>query len=202
MADAVDRARGRIITPGAKGVNYDGVEAAFPVDLPVEILRIEGKTITVIEPRGQVFTFQTNDIQITGVDKNWWDKEWSRHQNPEKHRWDLVDIIHKYGRNSYTDWEAGPYPIQEYKDLFAGVFLACKTYELTKDAEFHNALIDMSLLMFGELDDSVNLSQDYIDAVVFTVYQLLTCQRFVKSGNDWSNIDLNVWLNSLESSTD
>jgi hypothetical protein len=201
MSNAIERARGRIIIPGAKGINYDGVEAAFPIDLPVEVLRIEGETVTVIEPRGQIFIFQTTDVQIVGVDKNWWDEEWNRHQNPEKHRWDLVDIIHKYGRDVYSDWEAGPYPVKEYKDLFAGVFLACKTYELTKDPEFHNALIDLSLLMFGEIDD-VDISQDYIDAVVFTVYQLLTCQKFTKSGTDWSNTNLDEWLTSLESPVD
>lgn len=197
MTNTQERARGRIITPGAKGVNYDGIEAAFPVDLPVEVLRIEGEVVAVIEPRGQVFQFQTNDIQIVGVDEVWWDTEWNRHQNPESHRWNLVDIIQKYGKDVYTDWEAGPYPSKEYKDFFSKVFLACKTYELTKDPEFHNALIDLTLLMFGEMDDVKDLTQDYIDATVYTIYNLLTCQKFVKSGNDWSSMDLDQWLNDL-----
>jgi hypothetical protein len=191
--------KGRIITPGAKGIiEGESLEVAFPIDLPIMIIAHDSMKVTAREPHNKTVTFQTNDVQITGVDETWWDLEWVRHSDPEKHRWDLVEIINKYGAQTYTDWECGPHPVREYKDLFAGVFLACMTYELTKGAEFYNALIDLSLLMFGEIDD-VDISQDYIDATVFTIYQLLTCRKFTKSGIDWSNLNQVEWLDKMES---
>jgi len=192
--------KGRIITPGAKGViEGESMEVAFPVDLPIMIIAHNTVTVTAREPHNKSVTFQTGDVQIQGVDETWWDLEWARHSEPEKHRWDLVEIINKHGAQAYTDWECGPYPYKEYKGFFEKVFLACKSYDLIRDTEFYNALIDLTLLMYGENDDLDKIAQEHIDVTAFTVYQLLTCRKFTKSGIDWSNLNQDEWLDKMES---
>jgi hypothetical protein len=190
--------KGWIITPGAIGHDIElDKDIAFPIHLPVKILEVYGKQVSVIEPHGKVLTFNYDDIaRDTGSEK--WDEEWERHSNPERHRWNLVEIIKKYGAQVYSDWECGPHPCKEFKDFFQDVFNACKLFEKEDDPEFNNTLIDLTLLMFGEVDDQSRYTSDNIEMVAYTISQLLTCQKFTKSGIDWSSLNKEEWLDNLE----
>ena len=202
MSDPEPFVRGRICTPGATGViDYDGdvKEVAFPVMLPIKIFLVDAFSVDALEPHGKKVRFQANDVEVLDVDDSWWNSEWERHSHPEDHRWNLVNIITKYGGQTYTDWECGPYPVTENKEFFKKVFTSCRLYNHEDDPDFKNALIDITLLMYGEADDVNQYDQEHIDATMYAIYQLLTCQKFTKSGIDWSKINEEEWLDSMES---
>jgi hypothetical protein len=191
--------KGWITTPGAIGHDIElDKDIAFPVDLPIKILSVTDNQAIVTEPRGKVLSFSLNDISEDVAEDSIWDAEWDRHSNPARHRWDLVEIIKQHGSQVITDWECGPYPHKEFRDFFQDVFEACKLFEKEDNPEFNNALIDLTLLMFGEVDDQNRYTYDVIEMAAYAISQLLTCRMYTKSGIDWSSLNKEEWLNDLK----
>jgi hypothetical protein len=189
--------KGWIVTP-AKGYAVEiQKELAFPVGIPVKIIGVVGDQVTVVEPHGKTITFKRDDISQEPDSCNW-QEEWDRHENPERHRWNLVEAIEKRGSQVFIDWECGPYPIKSYKEFFKKVFSACKVHFKDDDPDFNNMLMDLTLLILGESDDIDSYTQDQIDLVAYTIGQLITCKTYVKSGKDWTNMSEEEFFNSME----
>lgn len=189
--------KGWTATLGALGFDLElQKEIAFPIGIPVKIISTIDDQVTVIEPHGKTITFNMKDIKLS-PEAGCWETEWERHSNPVRHRWDLVELIKKNGSKAITDWENGPTPCKATRDFFSVVLSTCKEFVQTDDPDLFNAVVDLTLLMLSE-SEAEGLPQDFIDATIFTIHNLLTCQLFVKSGIDWLNLDQDAWLRSLE----